>query len=278
MGNDTAGDRRPGRNYVVVSADTHASPDSLEDFLSYVDPVHREAVAAFGDLSSLAISMFGGFDPGEVDESDPVRATAARRLAGMGVDIDAAAGLAGPLRHGLGGARRRRRPPPAVLEDQGIHAEVDLARSRAGRRPLAGHVPGRSHRQRTRGGVAGAARLHALAGRVLRCGARSARRLHAHRLPRHGPGRRRGGLGPGARHLRRRHVAGHVGHLRAPRLCRRLLRALLERLRGARHGGQPPHRRLGFGHRHQVPLRRRCTAGCWASSRSSSSPVGRCGS
>ena len=41
-------------------------------------------------MSSLAISMFGGFDPGEVDESDPVRATAARRLAGMGVDTEAA--------------------------------------------------------------------------------------------------------------------------------------------------------------------------------------------
>ena len=96
-----------GRNYVVVSADTHASPDSLEHFLSYVDPAHREAVAAFGDLSSLAISMFGGFDPGEVDESDPVRATAARRLAGMGVDIDAAQGWLSPLRDGLGGAGRR---------------------------------------------------------------------------------------------------------------------------------------------------------------------------
>ena len=74
-----------GRNYVVVSADTHASPDSLDHFLSYVDPDFRERVAAFGDMSNLAISMFGGFDPGEVDESDPVRATAARRLAGMGV-------------------------------------------------------------------------------------------------------------------------------------------------------------------------------------------------
>jgi len=55
---------RSGRNYIVVSADTHASPDSLDDFLSYVDPSHREAVAAFGDMSSTAITMFGGFDPG----------------------------------------------------------------------------------------------------------------------------------------------------------------------------------------------------------------------
>ena len=40
-----------GRNYVVVSADTHASPDSLDHFLSYVDPASREQVAAFGDMS-----------------------------------------------------------------------------------------------------------------------------------------------------------------------------------------------------------------------------------
>ena len=115
-----------GRNYVVVSADTHASPDSLDHFLSYVDPAQREAVAAFGDMSNLAISMFGGFDPGEVDESDPVRATAARRLAGMGVDIAAAESWL--ARYGTdwvvpgdGDGRRL-----AVLEEQGIHAEVTL--------------------------------------------------------------------------------------------------------------------------------------------------------
>src|SRR5271167_4630469 len=115
-----------GQNYVVVSADTHASPDSLDHFLSYVDPGQREAVAAFGDMSNLAISMFGGFDPGEVDESDPVRAAAARRLAGMGVDIAAAEGW---LAHygtewvvpGDGDGRRLE-----VLEQQGIHAEVTL--------------------------------------------------------------------------------------------------------------------------------------------------------
>ena len=110
----------------MVSADTHASPDSLDHFLSYVDPAHREAVAAFGDMSNLAISMFGGFDPGEVDESDPVRATAARRLAGMGVDIAAAESWL--ARYGTdwvvpgdGDGRRL-----AVLEEQGIHAEVAL--------------------------------------------------------------------------------------------------------------------------------------------------------
>ena len=81
---------RTGRPYVVVSADAHAAPDTLDEFLSYVDPGHRQAVEAFGDLSSVAIPMFGGVDPGEIDDPDAVRAVAARRLAGMGVDVVAA--------------------------------------------------------------------------------------------------------------------------------------------------------------------------------------------
>src|SRR5579864_3549715 len=86
MPDAAAGSDRP---YIVVTADAHAAPDDLDGFLSYVDPSHREAVAAFGDLSSAAISMFGGHDPGDIDDPDPVRRTAARRLAGMGVDVDA---------------------------------------------------------------------------------------------------------------------------------------------------------------------------------------------
>src|SRR3954451_21553528 len=54
--------------YVVVSADAHAAPDDLDHFLSYVDPAHREQVAAFGDLSSTAMVMLGGHDPGEIDD------------------------------------------------------------------------------------------------------------------------------------------------------------------------------------------------------------------
>jgi predicted TIM-barrel fold metal-dependent hydrolase len=109
---------------VVVSADAHAAPDDLDTFLSYVDPAHREAVAAFGDLSSVAIPMFGGVDPGETDETDPIRAVAARRLAGMGVDTEAAADwLANYSSEWVfpsdAGGRRL-----AVLEEQGIHAEV----------------------------------------------------------------------------------------------------------------------------------------------------------
>ena len=79
-----------GRPYVVVSADTHAAPDDFDQFLSYVDPGDRQLVAELGELPSTAITMFGGSDGGEVDDPDPVRSTAARRLAGMGVDIEAA--------------------------------------------------------------------------------------------------------------------------------------------------------------------------------------------
>jgi predicted TIM-barrel fold metal-dependent hydrolase len=110
----------------VVSADTHAAPADLDEFLSYVDPGRREAVAAFGDLSSTAISMFGGYDPGEVDDPDPVRAVATRRLAGMGVDVAAAADWLALYDSdwvipGDGNGRRL-----TVLEEQGIHAEVTL--------------------------------------------------------------------------------------------------------------------------------------------------------
>ena len=115
---------RSGRPYVVVSADGHAAPDDLDLFLSYVDPDHREAVAAFGDLSSVAIPGFGGVDPGEIDEADPVRAVAARRLAGMGVDIEAAAGwlanYSSDWVYASGGDGRRLE----VTEEQGIHAEI----------------------------------------------------------------------------------------------------------------------------------------------------------
>jgi predicted TIM-barrel fold metal-dependent hydrolase len=112
------------RNYIVVSSDTHASPDDMDHFLSYVDPSHRETVAKYGNLSSAAMAMIGGKDPGPVDDPDPVRATAARRLAGMGVDIVAAREW---VEHystdwvvpGDGDGRRQ-----AILEDQGIHAEV----------------------------------------------------------------------------------------------------------------------------------------------------------
>jgi predicted TIM-barrel fold metal-dependent hydrolase len=117
-------DLRTGRPYVVVSADAHAAPDTLDEYLSYVDPDHRAAVADFGDLSAVAIPMFGGVDPGEIDDTDAVRAVATRRLAGMGVDTDAAAEwLANYSTDWVfpsdAGGRRL-----SYLEEQGIHAEV----------------------------------------------------------------------------------------------------------------------------------------------------------
>jgi predicted TIM-barrel fold metal-dependent hydrolase len=113
-----------GRPYVVVSADAHAAPDTLEQYLSYVDPAHRQAVADFGDLSAVAIPMFGGVDPGEIDDVDAVRAVATRRLAGMGVDTEAAVEwLANYGEEWVfpSDAEGRRL---AYLEEQGIHAEV----------------------------------------------------------------------------------------------------------------------------------------------------------
>ncbi len=110
--------------YVVVSADAHAAPDDLDHFLSYVDPAHREAVAAFGDLSSTAMTMLGGHDPGPIEDPDPVRATAARRLAGMGVDIKATEEWLARYSTDwvfAGDADGKRL---AVLEEQGIQAEV----------------------------------------------------------------------------------------------------------------------------------------------------------
>jgi predicted TIM-barrel fold metal-dependent hydrolase len=118
---DGPGGERP---YVVVSADAHAAPDTLDEYLSYVDPAHREAVAAFGDLSAVAIPMFGGVDPGEIGDADAVRAVATRRLAGMGVDTEAAAewlanyGEDWVFPSDADGRRL------AYLEEQGIHAEV----------------------------------------------------------------------------------------------------------------------------------------------------------
>jgi predicted TIM-barrel fold metal-dependent hydrolase len=110
--------------YVVVSADAHASPDSLDHFLSYVDSSMREAVGAFGDMSAVAIPAFGGSDPGEIDCDDPVRATAIRRLSGMRVDTTQAKDWLKNYGEdwvipGDGDGKRL-----AVLEDQGIHGEV----------------------------------------------------------------------------------------------------------------------------------------------------------
>jgi predicted TIM-barrel fold metal-dependent hydrolase len=124
LAGDEADGLRTGRNYVVVSADAHAAPSDLDEFLSFVDPVHRESVAAFGDLSSVAIPMFGGVDPGNIDDADAVRAVATRRLAGMGVDTAAAAEWLANYSSEWVFASDADGRRLAVLEDQGIHAEV----------------------------------------------------------------------------------------------------------------------------------------------------------
>ncbi len=124
MAGGEANGLRTGKNYVVVSADAHAAPTDLEEFLSFVDPDHRESVAAFGDLSSVAIPMFGGVDPGMIDDADAVRAVATRRLAGMGVDTAAAADWLANYSSDWVFASDADGRRLAVLEDQGIHAEV----------------------------------------------------------------------------------------------------------------------------------------------------------
>ena len=213
--------------YVVVSADAHAAPDTLDDFLSYVDPVHREEVAAFGDLSSIAIPMFGGVDPGEIDDPDAVRAVATRRLAGMGVDTDGARTWL--ARYGTdwvfpsdAGGRRL-----AYLEEQGIHAEVAFPGPvLAGGLSPAMYLGGQTSKG-LEPVVARPARLQPLAGRVLRRCPRAAHRVHPDRPPRHGAGGRGDRLGAYRRPLRRGDAAGHVDQVRAAGLRRRLLRTAL---------------------------------------------------
>ena len=239
---------------------------------------HREAVAAFGDLSSVAIPMFGGVDPGEIDESDAVRAVATRRLAGMGVDTDGGSRLAGQLQLRLGVRLRRRRSAARRPRGPGDPRRGGLPRSGAGRRAVSGHVPGQPDQQGPRTGLARPPRLQPLAGRVLCRRARPAGRLHPHRLPRHGPGRGGDRLGRSARHLRRGDASGHVDQVGPPGLCRRVLRAVLECLRGARLRGQPPHRCLRDAPPTPSSSTTTSTAASSGSTRCSSSPGARSGS
>ena len=242
--------------YIVVSADAHAAPDDLDHFLSYVDPADRDEVAAFGDLSSTAMVMLGGHDPGEIDDPDPVRAVAARRLAGMGVDIEAATGWLERYSTdwvfaGDGDGRRL-----AVLEEQGIHAEVTY--------------PGPV----LTGGISPAMYL----------GAVTADGLDAVWPALHGynrwladfcaaaPGRRAGVIPIDLHDLDRAieelgwaRNNGIFGGVMLPAMSVRsklpgyaddVLRAVLERVRGTRHRRQPPHRRVRHRHRCEVPARR----------------------
>ena len=169
--------RSDGRDYIVVSADAHASPADFELYLSYVDPSDRDAVAPAGELSSTAISMFGGVDQGEIDDADPVRrprrdgwpawaSTSTRRADGSSSTAPTGSSPTTATAAGL-----------EVLEQQGIHAEVTypgpvLAGGRAVR-----DVRRRQPQGRPRARVAVAARLQPVAGRLLRGRARTTRRL-----------------------------------------------------------------------------------------------------
>ena len=143
----------------------------------------------------MAIPAFGGIDPGEIVEPDAVRAVATRRLAGMGVDTEAAAEwLANYSSEWVfasdAGGRRL-----AVLEEQGIHAEVAFPGPiLAGGLSPAMYLGSQTSKNLEPMWPA----LHAYnrwLAELLCRGAGPAGRLHPHRLPRHGPGRRGAGLG-----------------------------------------------------------------------------------
>ena len=116
-----------GRNYVVVSADTHASPDSLDHFLSYVDPARprgggglRRHVRRWPSPCSAASTRARSTNPTRCEPRPPgawpAWASTSTRpqgwLAHYGTDW---------VVPGDGDGRRL-----AVLEEQGIHAEVTL--------------------------------------------------------------------------------------------------------------------------------------------------------
>ena len=148
-------------------------------------------------MSSLAISMFGGFDPGEVDESDPVRATAARRLAGMGVDTDAARGAGWPTTAPTGSS-------PATATGAGSRCSRSRGSTprspcRARSWPAGCRRPCTSARHADKGLEVVWPALHGYVRWLAEfCAAApgAAGRLHADRLPRHGPRGRGGGVGP----------------------------------------------------------------------------------
>jgi predicted TIM-barrel fold metal-dependent hydrolase len=126
MGHRTE-DLRSGKPYIVVSADTHAAPETFEEYLGYVEPAHREAIASVGELDLSAIrAAFGGHlaDATEFEHPDPVRATANWKASCMGVDTSGIGDWLDNYRaaevfaNDAGGKRLQ------ALEDQGIHGEV----------------------------------------------------------------------------------------------------------------------------------------------------------
>jgi len=116
---------RSGRPYIVVSADTHAAPENIEKYLSYVDPGYRAEIAEFGSLDLAVIRANVGHVDVEVeDEADPVRRAARRKAAGMRVDIGAVPDWFEHYTSDAVFADDCEGRRLAALEREGIHAEV----------------------------------------------------------------------------------------------------------------------------------------------------------
>ena len=193
---------------------------------------------------------------GTIDDADAVRAVATRRLAGMGVDTEAAADWLANYSSDWVFASDADGRRLAVLEDQGIHAEVAFP----GPVLAGGLSPAMYLGSQTSKGLEPVwPAIHAYNRWLAEfCAAAPGRRAACIPIDLHDMDR-------AVEEIAWVRSSGIFGGVMLPamsirsgpaRLRRRVLRAALERLRGPRHGRQPAHRGLGHGHRQQVPLRR----------------------
>ncbi len=187
--------------------------------------------------------------------------------------------MARPLQQRLGDpGRRRRSASRAVLEEQGVHAEVTypgpVLVGRAGQR----HVPGRQQSRRPRGRVAGAARVQPMAGRLLFVGAPAAGPAASRSTSTTWTGRCTRSSGPASRDCS---VASCCRPCRRRPVC-----AVTPTPTSTRSGARAKTTRWWST---CTPVRRvhrptpgtsttPSTVACSASTRCSCSPVGRCGS
>ena len=269
----------PGRNYVVVSADTHASPGHPRSL-----PLLRRPGTARGG-GRVRRPLVGGHL--HVRRRRPRRGRRRRRRAGHG---DPAAGrhgrrhrgrrgVAGPLRHGLG-----RSPPTATADGSPCsRSRASTPRSRFPGPVLAGGLspamylgapPTRTSRwcgrpcTPTTGGWPSSAPPRPAGGPAASPSTSTTWTGPSRRSP--GPGSN--GIFGGVMLPAMSVTSGLPGY------ADDYYEPVVERLRGPRHRGQPAHRRVGLGHRRQAPLRRRARRASSASTRCSCSPAGRCGS
>lgn len=114
-----------GRPYVVVSADTHAAPSTFEQYLSYVEPKHRQAIEAMGAMDlGLAHSEFGTVDPEILEHPDLIRVAAASKAGGLAVDTTATSAWLDRYSSTTMFVDDADGKRLQALEDQGVHAEV----------------------------------------------------------------------------------------------------------------------------------------------------------